>query len=130
MCIRDRRTAAFSYRKCSFAVGKGKECTARVVTARELGVQFSYTLEVCERENVPSLARRERSLSLSDRGGARGAPEASFCGGSLGKYRGAHYRLGDLLGLGRSFCLALVDFFGLRDEVTGPALSLSLGDEA
>ena len=41
-----RRTAAFSYRKCSFAVGKGKECTARVVTARELGVQFSYTLEV------------------------------------------------------------------------------------
>ena len=45
-------------------------------------------------ERTFPLSRVENVPSLSDRGGARGAPEASFCGGSLGKYRGAHYRLG------------------------------------
>ena len=35
----------FSYKDCTFNVGKGRESTARVVVARELLVKNSYTIE-------------------------------------------------------------------------------------
>jgi hypothetical protein len=35
----------FSYKDCSFTVTRGREATARVVVARELGIPASYTVE-------------------------------------------------------------------------------------
>jgi hypothetical protein len=37
--------ALFSFKDCTFNVGKGRESTARVVVARELLVKHSYTVE-------------------------------------------------------------------------------------
>jgi hypothetical protein len=43
-----------SFKDCSFAVKKGREATARVVVARELGVANSYT--VCAHAHTHKLS--------------------------------------------------------------------------
>lgn len=82
-----RTNGIFTKKKTSFKLGRGKSCTARAVTCRELGVRRSYTLEV------------------------------SFCGGVGGVYQESQFATKDLMHMGRQWCLALVDFFGLNEEV-------------
>ena len=81
----------FTKKKTTFRLGRGKAGTARAVVCRELGVRRSYTLEV------------------------------SFMGGVAGRHRDAQFTTRDLLDLGGQWCAALVDFFGLDDEVAAMA---------
>ena len=91
-----RTVGMFTKKSTSFKLGRGKSCTARAVVCRELGVRRSYTLE------------------------------SSFCGGVSGIYEKHQFTSSDLVQMGRQFCLALVDFFGLNDEVL-TVLKLSRG---
>lgn len=69
-----------SFSDCSFTLNKGKESTARVVVARELGILNSYTLE------------------------------ASFCGPDFGKFKGAHFNLDQLQSIGVALCTTILPF--------------------
>lgn len=82
-----RTPGIFTKKKTTFKLGRGKSCTARAVVCRELGVRRSYTLEV------------------------------SFCGGVSGAYQDSQFTTKDLKYMGRQWCLTLVDFFGLNEEV-------------
>ena len=70
----------FRFASCKFKVQSSKESTARVVCYQELGVQNSYTLE------------------------------ATFAGSTVGELAGMHLDAHDLLEVGRSFCLSLLDY--------------------
>jgi cytosolic carboxypeptidase protein 2/3 len=69
-----------SFSDCSFAVKKGREATARVVVARELGILYSYTIE------------------------------ATFCGMNFGLLKYCHMHIGHLMEVGSSLCSSILDF--------------------
>ena len=70
----------FSYSDCSFTINKGRESTARVVVARELGIMNSFTLE------------------------------ASFCGPNFGIYRDTHFTTTQLQTMGSALVLSIWEF--------------------
>ena len=74
---------SFSFMSSSFRVSKSKAGTARVVTWKELGVRYSYTIE------------------------------ASFCGASIGSKAGQQFRTSDLEEIGSDCCKTMIEFFKL-----------------
>lgn len=70
-----------SLKDCSFAVKKGRESTARVVVARELGIENSYTVE------------------------------STFCGVDFGPLAGNHLNTDHLQEAGRAICLSILDTY-------------------
>lgn len=62
------------FEDCSFHVKRGRESTARVVVAKDLGVPFSYTLE------------------------------ATFCGSNYGPLKNCHMNIGHLQEVGAALC--------------------------
>ena len=86
----------FSFQDCAFAVRKGRECTARVVVAREIGIANTYTLE------------------------------ATYCGPDFGPFCDTHLCLRQLMELGRAVCEAVLDYYvpdpAQRDELHAIAM--------
>ena len=84
-----------SYNDCSFHVRKGREATARVVVAREIGIPLSYTVE------------------------------ATFCGTDDGPLKFCHMHIGHLQEVGSSLCDAFLQYSISEGDVPESALSLS-----
>ncbi|CAM9876303.1 unnamed protein product, partial [Ectocarpus sp. 12 AP-2014] len=70
-----------SFKECSFAVKKGREATARVVVARDLGIGNSYTVE------------------------------STFCGVDFGPLKDHHLNTDHLQEAGVAICDALLDYY-------------------
>eukprot|EP00752_Nemacystus_decipiens_P005218 g4737.t1 len=70
-----------SFKDCSFAVKKGREATARVVVARDLGIGNSYTVE------------------------------STFCGVDFGPLKNHHLNTDHLQEAGVAICDALLDYY-------------------
>ncbi|CAM9668975.1 unnamed protein product [Ectocarpus sp. 4 AP-2014] len=70
-----------SFKECSFAVKKGREATARVVVARDLGIGNSYTVE------------------------------STFCGVDFGPLKDHHLNSDHLQEAGVAICDALLDYY-------------------
>ena len=84
-----------SYNDCSFHVRKGREATARVVVAREIGIPLSYTVE------------------------------ATFCGTDDGPLKFCHMHIGHLHEVGSSLCDAFLQYAISEGDVPESALTLS-----
>ena len=80
-----------SFHDCAFQVRRGRESTARVVVARDIGIPNSYTLE------------------------------ATYCGPDFGQYENTHLSIAQLMEVGEAFCEALLDYYvpdpAQRDKV-------------
>jgi len=84
-----------SYNDCSFHVRKGREATARVVVARELGIPLSYTVE------------------------------ATFCGADEGPLKFCHMNIGHLQEVGSSMCDAFLQYSIAEGDVPDSLLAMS-----
>jgi uncharacterized membrane protein YgcG len=71
----------FSFQDCSFQVRKGRDSTARVVVAKELGINNAFTCE------------------------------ASFCGPNFGPHKDTHFTPGQLQEVGVAACEAMLDYY-------------------
>jgi hypothetical protein len=70
-----------SFQDCSFKVNKGRDSTARVVVAKELGINNAFTCE------------------------------ASFCGPNYGPYKDTHFTPSQLQEVGVALCEAMLDYY-------------------
>jgi hypothetical protein len=84
-----------SYNDCSFHVRKGRESTARVVVAREIGIPLSYTIE------------------------------ATFCGTDDGPLKYCHMHIGHLQEVGSSMCDAFLQYSITEGDVHESALTIA-----
>ncbi|CAM9356747.1 unnamed protein product [Chrysoparadoxa australica] len=88
-----------SFKDCSFAVKKGRESTARVVVARELGIMNSYTVE------------------------------STFCGMDFGPLAQHHLNTGHFQEAGQAILDSLLDYFmpnqAHREQATNQLVVLS-----
>jgi len=81
----------FSYHCCGFGVNKSKESTGRVVVWREFSIQNSYTLEV------------------------------SFCGPTGGSKNGFHFKMQDLINMGKSFAKTILEYGSVKNQKNAQA---------
>jgi len=76
----EQNSEAFSFESCYFKVQPNKSGSARVVFRREANLINSFTCEV------------------------------SFAGSNTGSHAGLHYKIADLLNMGRDWCLTLLQY--------------------